>query len=105
MQNKTLEENEIEKIKEKYEKHNNFAKPLNERLRIMEEKGINLNKEYYAKAIKSRNLAKENFIPPQQPKNIDKKYQEIIDLLPYASDNFLKELTAKLKAMKDIQKL
>ena len=98
-------EEKINKLKDKYEKHNNFAKPLNERLQNIENNGLNLDREYYAKAIKNRNLAKENYTPTNEHQKIDKRYQVILDLLPYASDTFLEDITTKLKAMKDIQKL
>ena len=53
--------------------------------------------------IKRRNLAKKNYTPPKEVKELPKKYQAIVDLLPYASDKFLEDIYKKLKTMKEIQ--
>ena len=72
---------------------------------IQEEKGILLDENYYADMIKKRNLAKDNYVPIQEPQKLEEKYQKVIDLLPYSSDKFLEDIYKKLKAMKDIQTL
>lgn len=78
---------------------------LDRRINILEEKGVMLDSGYYASAIKSRNLAKENYTPTQNTPKLDARYQAILDLLPYASDSFLEDITTKLQTLKDIQKL
>jgi len=70
-----------------------------------EEKGILLNEKYYAEMIKRRNLAKDNYTPVMEPKKLPKKHQDILDLLPYASDRFLEDIYQKLKRLKEIQSL
>lgn len=83
------------------EEHNQFMKLV----LIQEEKGILLDSDYYADMIKKRNLAKDNYVPIQEPQKLEEKYQKICDLLPYASDKFLDDIHSKLKSMKDIQSL
>lgn len=85
--------------------HNERLKNFDTRIEILEEKGIMLDNVYYANAIKSRNLAKDNYTPIIEAPKLDTKYQNILDLLPYAPDSFLEDITAKLQALKDIQKL
>jgi len=83
------------------EEHKQFIKLV----LIQEEKGILLDNNYYADMIKKRNLAKDNYVPMQEPQILEEKYKKICDLLPYASDKFLEDIHSKLKSMKDIQSL
>jgi transcriptional regulator with XRE-family HTH domain len=78
---------------------------LDKSVAILEEKGINLNAEYYAEHIKRRNLAKKNYTPVIETPKIPKRHQDILDLLPYASDKFLDDIYQKLRTMKEIQSL
>ncbi|CAA6802551.1 MAG: Unknown protein [uncultured Sulfurovum sp.] len=94
-----------EYVKQNKEHFEERKEMLDKRVFIMEEKGINLNNEYYAENIKQRNLAKKNYTPVKEVKELPKKYQDIVDLLPYASDKFLEDIHNKLKTMKEIQSL
>ncbi len=83
------------------EEHEAFLK----KVIIQEEKGILLDKHYYAEMIKKRNLAKDNYIPIQETPKLEEKYQKVVDLLPYASDKFLEDIYKKLKTTKEIQSI
>jgi len=83
------------------EEHEKFLK----RIQNQEEKGVLLNSDYYVEMIKKRNLAKDNYIPIDNPIKLEEKYQKVCDLLPYASDRFLEDIYNKLKALKELQTL
>jgi transcriptional regulator with XRE-family HTH domain len=78
---------------------------MNECILIMEEKGVKFDTEYYAQNIKKRNLAKSTYTPEKEVKELPQKYQDIVDLLPYASDQFLNDIYKKLKTIKELQTL
>jgi len=78
---------------------------MNECILIMEEKGVKFDTEYYAQNIKRRNLAKSTYTPEKEVKELPQKYQDIVDLLPYASDKFLNDIHNKLKTIKELQTL
>ena len=105
LENNLDEETVNEYLSQNKEWHEERKALLDKRITVLEEKGINLNKEYYAKNIKQRNLAKKNYTPVKEVKELPKKLQDVVDLLPYASDKFLEDIKTKLKAMKDIQTL
>ena len=94
-----------EDIKLEVEDINKYIDSVNIKFNFLEKNGLNLNKDYYAEMIKSRNLAKDNYTPINEPQKLEEKYQKVIDLLPYASDKFLEDIYRKLKSMKDIQSL
>jgi len=101
-----LDEKAVKEYLRQSKEHFEERKALfDKRITILEENGINLNKEYYAENIKRRNLAKKNYTPIKEVKELPKKFQDIVDLLPYASDKFLEDIHSKLKSMKDIQTL
>lgn len=99
-----IEENK-EDFHEDVESLNKYIDSVNTNLKLLEKNGLDVNKDYYAEMIKKRNLAKENYVPVQEPKKLDEKYQRVVELLPYASDTFLNELYKKLKAIKELQTL
>ena len=76
---------------------------IEEKIKKMEEIGLFLDKSYYASIIKRRNQQIKTYTPNQEIKELPKKYQAIVDLLPYASDKFLEDIYKKLKTMKEIQ--
>lgn len=95
----TLNEMELKKIFFSVE-----IKNLENRFLTLETNGINISKEYYASIIKQRNQP-EIITPDTQKEAIPNKYKEILELLPYASDNFLQNLKNKLLEMKKAQQL
>lgn len=60
--------------------------------------------EYYAQIIKQRNQP-EIITPDTQKESIPDKYKEILELLPYASDNFTQNLKKKLLELKKAQQI
>ena len=103
---KKLDKNAIdEHLKQNQEYFEERKALFDKRIVILEKKGINLNVEYYAENIKRRNLAKKNYTPPKEVKELPKKYQAIVDLFPYASDKFLNDIYSRLKTMKEIQSI
>ncbi len=79
-------------------------KDILERENKAEKKGINITPEYYASIIKQRNNP-QTVTPNTQKETIPNKYKEILELLPYAPDSFIKTLKEKLETMKKVQEL
>jgi len=89
------------------EKFYNEERPKNiiHRINSLEEKGIKIDKIYYAENIKRRNLAKINYKPNEETKKIPTKYKDILDLLPFAPEKFINDIHKKLKAFRELQKI
>jgi transcriptional regulator with XRE-family HTH domain len=66
--------------------------------------GIEIHPRLYAEYIKLRNTPLE-ITPDTQKESIPDKYKEILELLPYASDNFLHNLEKKLLELKKAQQI
>ncbi len=65
---------------------------------------MSITPEYYASIIKQRNNP-QTITPNTQKETIPNKYKEILELLPYAPDSFIKTLKEKLETMKKVQEL
>ncbi len=82
----------------------NKIKNLKNRYNALETKGIEISPSYYASIIKQRNNP-QTVTPNTQKETIPNKYKEILELLPYAPDSFIKTLKEKLETMKKVQEL
>lgn len=88
-----------------YFEDNSNTSDIQKELLEIEQIGLFIDKDYYAKVIKTRNQQIKNYTPMQKTQKLEPKYQKVIDLLPYASDKFLNDIHGKLKAMKELQTL
>lgn len=99
---KTFTDEDKEKYKRYLEQEEKDKKEL---LKYENDKEFILyDEEYYLSVIKARNNPKNVYIPTQKD-SIPDKYKDILELLPYASDNFLHNLEKKLLEMKKAQQI
>jgi len=69
---------------------------------LLNKKGLNITPEYYVSIIKQRNNP-DIITPNTKKESIPDKYKDIVELLPFAPDNFLENLKNKLLELKRIQ--
>lgn len=78
----------------------NFSDKLNE----LEKTGLEITPSYYASIIKKRNNP-ETLTPNLITDTLPKNHKKLIDLLPYASDEFINEVIEILEKKKNLSKL
>lgn len=76
-----------------------------ERYKKLEKSGVTIDANEYAKVIKKRNEPQKSYTPLTDTNELPEKYKEIVELLPFAPDNFIDTLIEKLKTLKEVQKL
>ncbi len=84
--NRSIEEEEKKEI----------LKALSKRELKAEENGFNITPAYYAENVKKKNEHKNMNILPE-------KHRKVVELLPYATDNFIDTLIEKLEIIKKAQ--
>ncbi|MCZ6133635.1 helix-turn-helix transcriptional regulator [Campylobacter ureolyticus] len=78
----------------------NFSDKLNE----LKKTGLEITPSYYASIIKKRNNP-ETLTPKLITDTLPKNHKKLIDLLPYASDEFINEVIEILEKKKNLSKL
>lgn len=77
---------------------------LNDKLNKLEKTGLEITPSYYASIIKKRNNP-ETLTPKLITDTLPKSHKKLIDLLPYASDEFINEVIKILEKKKNLSKL